>query len=264
MQDETQKFQQLAQRIDPQARLVKAWALAGGVSAEVTALEIERGDGTRQRMVARRHGDADFQANPNVAAHEFRLLDVLRAAGVAAPAPLYVEDSGAIFGRPVIVVEFIEGTTTLAPANRDDGLRRMAAALGQIHAVYETRGHELSFLPSAQTEAPALLHGDYWPGNVLWRGGELAAIIDWEDARLGDPLADIANARLEILWLFGAAAVETFTRAYPGRIDPRRLAYWDVQAAQSKLARMGGWGLDSSAEKRMREEARQFIAAAGG
>jgi aminoglycoside phosphotransferase (APT) family kinase protein len=36
----------------------------------------------------------------------------------------------------------------------------------------------------------SLLHGDYWPDNTLWRDGRLVCVIDWEDAALGDPLAD--------------------------------------------------------------------------
>ena len=59
-----------------------------------------------------------------------------------------------------------------------------------------------------------LLHGDFWPGNILWRYGQLVAVIDWEDAALGDPLADVANSRLEILWAFGIDAMQSFTHYY--------------------------------------------------
>lgn len=39
-----------------------------------------------------------------------------------------------------------------------------------------------------------VLHGDYHIGNVLFTGvGELAAIVDWELATLGDPLLDFAH-----------------------------------------------------------------------
>jgi aminoglycoside phosphotransferase (APT) family kinase protein len=34
---------------------------------------------------------------------------------------------------------------------------------------------------------------------VLWRDGRIVAVIDWEDAQVGDPLADLANTRLELL-----------------------------------------------------------------
>jgi aminoglycoside phosphotransferase (APT) family kinase protein len=40
---------------------------------------------------------------------------------------------------------------------------------------------------------PGILHGDYSIGNVMYRpdGGELAAIVDWELATIGDPLLDL-------------------------------------------------------------------------
>ena len=42
--------------------------------------------------------------------------------------------------------------------------------------------------------APGLMHGDYHLANVLFRndGPELAAIVDWELATVGDPLLDLA------------------------------------------------------------------------
>ena len=40
---------------------------------------------------------------------------------------------------------------------------------------------------------PGILHGDYHIGNVVFRNdsGELAAIVDWELATIGDPLLDL-------------------------------------------------------------------------
>ena len=37
---------------------------------------------------------------------------------------------------------------------------------------------------------PALLHGDLGPEHLLVRDGRLAGVIDWGDARLGDPALD--------------------------------------------------------------------------
>jgi aminoglycoside phosphotransferase (APT) family kinase protein len=68
--------------------------------------------------------------------------------------------------------------------------------------------------PLPQRNPSALLHGDFWPGNTLWRDGQLMAIIDWEDAQFGDPLADVANSRLEILWAFGIDVMQRFTHQY--------------------------------------------------
>jgi len=39
--------------------------------------------------------------------------------------------------------------------------------------------------------APALVHGDYQPGNMLYDGGRLTGIIDWELASIGSPLLDV-------------------------------------------------------------------------
>ncbi len=35
-------------------------------------------------------------------------------------------------------------------------------------------------------EQAVLLHGDFWPGNTLWRNGSLLAVIDWEQPAAGD------------------------------------------------------------------------------
>lgn len=276
----TGSFEQLARRIDPQGRLLRSWTLTGGISAQVTAMEVARADGQAQKMIVRRHGDADFENNPRVAADEFKLLQILRGAGVAVPAPIFVEETGKIFGRPVIVVEFIEGTTEVAPANMDDYMLQTAAHLAKIHRVDTTPlgflpPHTFDVLPEKPDEPliqailsatphgnrHGLLHGDYWPGNVLWRDGQLAAVIDWEDAALGDPLLDVANARLEILWALGIDAMHRFTRQYQAAnaIDFSGLPYWDLRVALRNASRIGGWGLDAAAEKKMRDEICWFI-----
>ena len=64
--------------------------------------------------------------------------------------------------------------------------------------------------PLSQQNRSVLLHGDFWPGNILWRDGQIVGVIDWEDAAFGDPLADIANTRLELLWAFGVEAMRQF------------------------------------------------------
>jgi hypothetical protein len=71
------------------------------------------------------------------------------------------------------------------------------------------------------------------------------AVVDWEDAGLGDPLKDLAEARVEMVWLFGVAVVERFTDCYRAKmaIDFTNLPYWDL-CAVLRLARLtkGDWG----------------------
>jgi aminoglycoside phosphotransferase (APT) family kinase protein len=292
----TDPFERLVHRIDPQARLLRAWPLTGGVSAQVTALEIERADGTTHKMILRRHGDIDFNANPRIAADEFRLLQILRAGGLPTPSPYYLDAQAEFFPRPSLVMEFIDGETLFTPLNPSLFARQMAATLHQIHLL-EGALTDLAFLPT-QTDIisqklanqpervddsigegrirdvlerawpfprrnpPALLHGDYWPGNILWRDGMIVGVIDWEDARLGDPLGDLGSARLEMLWTLGGEAMQVFTDHYHAlmpSLDFAALPYWDLYAATRPAFKISEWAEDEAHERTMRQRLAWFV-----
>jgi aminoglycoside phosphotransferase (APT) family kinase protein len=292
---EDQKFEQLVQKIDPQSKLLRTWQLKGGVSAQVTALEIERPDGQTKKLIVRQHGDVDLKHNPHVAADEFRLLQLLQSAGLATPAPYYLDQSGEIFPTPFVVIEYIEGRPEFAPADVPDLILQLATHLSRIHNL-DCSKLDLSFLPKQakryaekfrerpakldqsidegrirdileaawplpQRNTSVLLHGDFWPGNLLWRDGQLVGVIDWEDAELGDPLADVANTRLEILWAFGIDAMHRFTHHYAlmTSIDFTNLPYWDLCAALRPAFKIAEWAADDIAEKTMRAGHRLFI-----
>jgi aminoglycoside phosphotransferase (APT) family kinase protein len=67
------------------------------------------------------------------------------------------------------------------------------------------------------------------------------AVIDWEDAALGDPLADFAISRFDVLCIFGREAMRSFTAQYRAlmAIDYTDLPYWDLCAAL-RFVRMAG------------------------
>jgi aminoglycoside phosphotransferase (APT) family kinase protein len=295
---EHQKFEQLVQKIDPQSKLLQAWELKGGVSAQVTALEIERPDRQTKKMIVRQHGAVDLKRNPYIAADEFKLLQILRSVGLATPAPYYLDQSGEIFANPYVVIEYIDGKTEFAPAHVTDLIPQLATHLARIHHV-DCSNLDLSFLPKqekryteklrerptntdesidegrirdmlesvgrfSQQNTSVLLHGDFWPGNTLWKDGQLIAVIDWEDAALGDPLADVANSRLEILWAFGIDAMHSFTHHYESMttIDFTNLPIWDLFAALRPAFKIAEWASDDIAEQRMRERHKAFVAQA--
>lgn len=284
-------FVKLVQQLAPQGRLLRYWPLKGGVSAQVTAIELVDGAGRQQRLIVRQHGLHDRQRNPTLATAEFRLLQVLQQAQVAAPKPYYVDQAAAIFPTPALVVEYVDGTTEFAPADLSDFLTQAATQLAQIHQIKATQLElvQLSLLgkgfgarppvldntldeaqirdrleagwPLAQLNQTTLLHGDFWPGNLLWRAGRLVAVIDWEDAALGDPLADLANSRLELLWAFGEEAMQHFTAAYRARnrLDFTNLPYWDLCAALRPAGKLGAWGLAADTEATMRTRHQHFV-----
>ena len=110
-----------------------------------------------------------------------------------------------------------------------------------------------------------MLHGDFWPGNVMWRDGGLVAVIDREDASVGDPLSDLACARAELLCLYGHSAMEAFTSHYLAAhpIDCARLPLWEVYASAAALATMGQWGLEPGEERERRRSTTAFLERAG-
>ena len=132
-------------------------------------------------------------------------------------------------------------------------------------------GHDCHVLASCRLPVlnkPALLHGDFWPGNILWKDGKLTAVVDWEDARLGDPLADFAISRLDTLLVFGQEAMNEFTDCYQAvsQADLANLPYWDLYAALRAAPHLAEWsavyphfGRRDITEELMRTRHTQFL-----
>jgi aminoglycoside phosphotransferase (APT) family kinase protein len=290
-------FQRVIHEVNPGAELLRTWRLRGGVSARVTAAEIRLPGGRCEKLVIREYGDANLRADPHAASHEARLLEWLRSAGVPVPAPRYTDESREILPRPYLVVEFVDGVA--AQETQDDPagvVRQLAAVLAGIHRAAGWR-EELPFLrddterfartlrerparlddalseaevraaltrlwPPASRNEPALLHGDFWPGNTLWHGGELAAVIDWEDAGFGDPLADLANGRLEISMFLGVDPMREFTghyRSLMASLDYTGLPFWDLCAALRPAGKMSSWGLDAATLRKLQDGHGAFV-----
>ena len=235
---------------------------------------------------------------PHITADEFKLLQLLHSVGLAVPEPYYLDQSGEIFPTPYVVIEYIDGETIFGTHAIADFIPQLAMQLQRIHED-DCSNLDVSFLPRhaekvaekigerpaiideefeegrvrdvleeiwplSQQNRSVLLHGDFWPGNILWRNGRIVGVIDWEDAALGDPLADVANSRLELLWAFGIEAMQRFTHHYQSLagIDFANLPYWELYAVLRRISQIAGWGLDEITEKTMRERLRWFIAQA--
>ena len=72
------KFAQLVQTLAPHSKLLRTWQLKGGISAEMTALEIglPRADGQTSKVIVRRPNDRTLKHNPHAAQDEFKLLQL--------------------------------------------------------------------------------------------------------------------------------------------------------------------------------------------
>lgn len=286
-------------RVDEGARVVDVQRLVGGVSAEVHRVTVRGSDGEVRHVVFRQHRSDGFKGHAaRVTATEHGVLAALWERGLAVPRPLLFDDSGASTD-PFLVTDWMQGSTDVTPAQLPRALEQMADFLAGLHDLDphvlhvpglgpiedpvasladhlpdDDRGRRIQHaLSSATFVTPGnrvvLLHGDYWPGNILWADGRLVAVIDWEDAQLGDPLADLACARVELRCRYGADAQASFTDLYVDRcralghdLDLDRLPLWDVYVSAAALMAMAQWGLEPEEEARRRTDTRAFFEAA--
>lgn len=287
----------IAHRIAPHSQVLNIWPLTGGSSMHMMAFMLQHRNGQTQTLIIRQPNATRLQQDPHAAAHEYRLLQQLQTVpAIAAPEPVLLDTSGEILPAPYLVITYMDGELDFSPPHLPDAMRQFAAQLAHIHQV-DIAALELSFLPTHEfstqaiasttdteaiqsalnritapvSSAAALLHGDFWPGNVLWRDGRLTAVLDWEDALIGNPLADFAISRLDVLLIFGQQAMQTFTHAYQSlsSLNFAQLPYWDLRAARRAAPHLGEWptgyaayGRADITEATMRQAHTWFVAQA--
>jgi aminoglycoside phosphotransferase (APT) family kinase protein len=78
-----------------------------------------------------------------------------------------------------------------------------------------------------------LLHGDVWPGNLVWEGDHCAGLIDWKTTGVGDPGVDLGNLRFQAAHRDGPDAAELVLEGWEDEMGRRAadIAYWDAVAA---------------------------------
>ncbi len=169
-------------------------------------------------------------AGPADIPRQGRLMKALSEAGLPAPRILAMSDRPVVDGRPFILMEAIAGERIEKVVGTVPDQQLVASAvevLKRLHALplartgigdeepqpleaemvrwawlmerapeeLTGRAHLLGGrLAETQPEpqAPTLVHGDYHYGNMLFRGGQVVGVLDWEIAQVGQPLLDLA------------------------------------------------------------------------
>ncbi len=256
MADERSKpgaFARLVEELAPGGRMVRARRLRGGLGARMQVLDIERADGTRLKVSLRRFVRAHRFSTPDHVAHEYRILQLIEEAGIAAPRPLLLDAEGRMFGVPAIVLTYLRGRPLYASRDVSSWVGQLAQALLSIHALtnddvdlswlslYDREGmrkeigrreeqarergslaREVHAVLNAEIDRirwlePVFVHDDFWPGNTVWRYGRLVGVIDWTSAELGDPRADVSQCRADIALSLGRDEADAFLEAYQAR-----------------------------------------------
>ena len=131
------------------------------------------------------------------------LLRHLLAAGLEVPEPISIDRTaepadGAAIGTEIVrLVPGVAGADVWPLQATDTGLRSAARLLRAVHDAAR------SFVPPPDAiwpfsavpgAAPTILHGDPGPWNLAWRGGIAVGLFDWDLARPGPALDDVAYA----------------------------------------------------------------------
>jgi aminoglycoside phosphotransferase (APT) family kinase protein len=269
---------QVVSRIDPAGRLARVWSFPGGLSSAMTVLDVDAADGTRHRFVVRRLPPGAPRRRRSIT-REHALISRLHANGLPVPQPVALDRSREVLPGSYAVYRYVPGALRLTTDDPVGTGRQYAEQQAVIHAVDPAAFADLGLpdrnaLVRDMDKAPAdtdgalrdatmraalaehrslldtgprrLLHGDFWPGNVLFEGPELVAVLDWEGACLGDPLADVAITRLDLWWAYGRAAANAFTDHYLSLTgaDPTALPVWQLVAALRPVGFVSMWAAD--------------------
>lgn len=301
-----EKYKNIIRRLAQGGSLQEIRPLPGSFSNETTLLAYETDDSLKQVVVRRYAIFGDYDRGEK-AEREFRTLALLQQHSIPAPKPLLLDKSGETLGSPGIVTSFVAGQQVIQPADPSRWITELAQTLAQIHAISITEAdkqflldgndeviwflrnesakekmgthpdgrtvwqavHDL--LPTIQPVPPALMHIDYWLGNILWQGNHITAVLDWEEASFGDPGYDVAYLRLELAMLgteqLADAFLDAYVKASGGPVA--NLAFWELAAAARFLpepeSMIGEWETlqtGTYAEEVVRQNFRDFMASA--
>lgn len=224
------------------------------------------------------------RVGPRMIATGATALQVAEEHGLSAPRLVAADLSGAEAGVPASLETLVPGTTAWL-SGTPTSLRAAGAALVRLHGVAMTAQEHLPFRPrpiavddfaadrrtgrmpttplldqadqlvtahGLPTEATVYLHGDVWPGNLVWNHNGVAALIDWKTAGVGAPGVDLSELRKQVAITFGPDApahVLTGWQQASGR-TASYVAYWDAVAALNTRTTLSDWGITDATARR--------------
>jgi aminoglycoside phosphotransferase (APT) family kinase protein len=261
--------------------------IAEGHSGFTYWVDVESKSGVR-RYVLRLTPPGARPSGPADVARQGRIMAALNARGLPVPAIPAVSTEPVVDGRPFVLMEAIKGDRIELTAPREDPLALAASVIEVLQRLHQVpvaetgiggeepmplagemmrwawlmeraapdltgRAPELGGMLAERKPAektPTLVHGDYHLGNLLFRGTEVAAVLDWEIAQIGQPLLDlgclcvmVARKRFEGGTAPGGTIeveIDDFTRLYGA--DPAEMR-WYLALSLYKYSAILGYNL---------------------
>jgi aminoglycoside phosphotransferase (APT) family kinase protein len=230
----------------PNLRVTAVEPIPEGHSGFTYFVDVEDG-GDTDRFVLRLPPPGTRIAGPADVVRQGRIMAALHEAGLPTPNVPVMSTDPVVDGRPFILMNAVQGNRIETAGVEQKPLDIAASAvsvLKRLHALplaktgigdeesvalqqemmrwawlmqrapeeLTNRAGELGGLLAIQMPAegaPTLVHGDYHYGNMLFRGPEVVAVLDWEIAQIGQPLLDL-----------GCLCIVSVRRKYEGAPNP--------------------------------------------
>jgi aminoglycoside phosphotransferase (APT) family kinase protein len=249
--------------------------LSGGASRQTWAFRAVSRDNATRRLILRR--DPLGEPRPEKMALEAHAITLAGKHSVPVPEIVDSSSDSAVLGSPYLIMSHVDGETIARKILRDDEYAAarsnlgigLGEALGRIHSItdatsldgfekwdplhrhrlrYEQFGFQrpvvdlaLRWLEERRPASDArvtLVHGDFRMGNIIVDESGLAAVLDWENVHIGDPMEDLGYLCIRA-WRFGGpcpvAGVGTFDDLFRGyevatgvTPDPYVVRWWQV------------------------------------
>jgi aminoglycoside phosphotransferase (APT) family kinase protein len=252
------------------AKIVETQALHGDEAP--WRLRVEHSGGVTDVVLRVPRGLA---INASMVATGAAALELAALHGLPAPRLIGADLQGGATGVTAALETMVPGTTAWPAPASAERLRTAGAALARIHAVVMGPREHLPFRPrpiavddfaaarrKGRMPATPLLqaadevitahglppgptvyvHGDVWPGNLIWTGEEIGALIDWKTAGVGAPGVDLGELRKQVAIAFGPEAPDHVLEGWEGAAGTKAadVPYWDAVAALNTRTELPG------------------------
>jgi len=193
-------------------------------------------------------------------------LQTAASHSLTAPELLGADLDGSDAGVPASVELLVSGTTAWPAPTTSERLEAAGEAIARVHRIPLAPSRHLPYRPrpiavddfasdrrvgrmpttrllrsadvevstwQARVDVLSFVHGDVWPGNMVWSGGSVRALIDWKTAGVGDPGVDLGELRKQVAITHGGDAPRHVLTGWERASGSRALdvAYWDAMAA---------------------------------
>jgi len=230
----------------PNLRVLSVDSIPEGHSGFTYFVTIDEGDGPR-RFVLRLPPPGARIAGPADVVRQGRIMAALHAARLPVPAIPVLTSDPVVDGRPFVLMEAVNGERIEktgveqkpleiagsavhvlrdlhglpldqtgigdeAPVGLNAEMLRWLWLMERAPEELTGRAGELGGRLAARIpdeRAPTLVHGDFHYGNMLFRGPDVVAVLDWEIAQIGQPLLDL-----------GCLCIVSHRRRYEGAPNP--------------------------------------------